>query len=107
MPNKFINSSAVVNTTPGSIVYTSPSGVDSIVHTLAISNNTGTLQQTSVEVIDTSASTSVRIMNNVPVPIGSTVYFPKPINLEQNDAIRVIGSTAAALTAFMSILQVS
>lgn len=107
MANTFKNASAVIDVTPGTVVYTSPAGATSVIHSLSISNVQVNDQTVTVEVVDQSASSTTRIMSNIAVPAGSSIYFPKPINLEPADFIRIIGSNAATLEAFLSVLQIS
>lgn len=107
MANTFKNASAVIDATPGTVVYSQPAGATQVVHSLSISNTSVTEKTVTVEVIDQSASSTTRLMSNIPVPAGSQIYFPKPINLEPADQIRIIASDAAVLEAFIQVLQIT
>ena len=107
MANTFKNASVVVNATPGTIIYGAPTATTSVIHTLLISNTSSVTQDVTVQVIDISASTSFRILANAPIPAGGSLYFPKPINLETGDSVRITASTAGTLEAFASILEVT
>jgi hypothetical protein len=107
MANTFKNASIVINAAPGTIIYTTPSATTSVVHTLIISNTSSQPQNVTVQFIDVSASTSFRLLTNAPIPVGGSLFFPKPINLEAGDSIRVTGSNPATLEAYASILQIT
>lgn len=106
MPNTFKNASIAVNTTPGTVVYTSPVPA-AIIHTLIISNTTAQPQNVTVQFIDSSAATTRTILNDAPIPSGGSLFFPKPLNLEFNDSIRVVASNPNTLTAYASVLEIS
>lgn len=107
MANTFSNASAIINSTPGTVVYTVPAGVTSVVHTLMVANTSGAMESVSVEFIDNSASATFILMSNIPVDGGSTLYLPKPVNMSSNDSIRVVASNAGTLTAYLSILEMT
>jgi hypothetical protein len=107
MANTFKNASIVVNATPGTILYTAPSSTSSVVHAMIIANTSSSPQNVTVQMIDASASTSFRLLTNAPIPVGGSLFFPKPINLEVGDSIRITGSTSATLEAYASILEIT
>jgi hypothetical protein len=107
MANTFKNASIVVNTTPGTVIYTTPSATSSVVHTLIIANTSAQPQNVTVQMVDVSTSTSFRLLTNAPIPVGGSLFFPKPINLEAGDAIRITASTSASLEAYASILEIT
>lgn len=107
MANTFKNASIVINSTPGTILYTTPSSTSSVIHALIISNTSASPQNVTVQVVDASASTSFRLLTNAPIPVGGSLFFPKPVNLEVGDSIRITSSTASALEAYASILEIT
>lgn len=107
MANTFKNASVQVNTSPGTVIYTAPNNASAVVHALIVSNTSGSAQTVTIQVVDTSASTSYKIVTNAPVPIGGSLSIPKPINLEPTDAIRIVASALTSLEAYASILEIS
>lgn len=107
MANIFRNIGASINVTPGTVIYTVPSGRVAIAHSLYVSNNTNVPQNATIEVIDTSAATSYKLVTDAPIPVGGSLTLPKPINLEVGDGIRIIASTAGALNAVMAIVEIT
>lgn len=87
-------------------LYTCPALTEAVVHTLAISN-VDTINQATVDIeasVD-GGTTFHYVAKQVPVPAGSTAVFPKPINLEAGDVLRLTASAASDLEAFASILE--
>ena len=107
MANTFKNASRAIAASPGTVVYTAPAGVTAVIHTLAVSNVSSVPENITIHINDASASTSFRLMKDVPVPVGGTMYFPKPINLEEGDSIRLTSSSTNLLEAFLSILEIT
>jgi predicted DNA-binding transcriptional regulator AlpA len=107
MANTFKNASIAVNTTPGTIIYTVPLGRTAVVHTLVVSNISANPQNVTIQMVDASASTAFRLVSDAPIPAGGSLSFPKPINLESGDSIRIVASTVTTLEAFASILEIS
>jgi hypothetical protein len=107
MANTFKNAVSVVNVSPGTVLYTAPSNTQSVIHTLSLANTSSLPHQVTVQFIDLSLNVTRNILVNAPIPAGSTLVFPKPINLEQGDSIRIVGSAAASIEAFASILEIT
>lgn len=107
MANTFKASTSAVNSTPGTIVYTAPNGTSQVIHTLMVSNTSTLPQNVTVQFIDQSAGTTLRVLTGAPVPVGGTIFFPKPINLEAGDAVRVTGSNAGTLEAYVGVLEIT
>lgn len=107
MANTFRNIGASINVTPGTVIYTVQAGRVAIAHSVYVSNNTGVPQNATIEVIDTSAATSYKLVTDAPIPVGGSLSLPKPINLEAGDGIRVIASTANSLTVVAAIVEIS
>lgn len=107
MANTFKNASVQVNTTPGTVIYSAPSNTTAIIHTLIISNTSLADQTVTVQLVDSSASTSYRIVKDAPVPVGGSISIPKPINLESQDSVRIVASNVSTLEAVASVLEIS
>ena len=107
MANTFKNAVTVVNVSPGTVLYTVPSNTQTVVHTLSLANISSLPHQVTVQFIDLSLNVTRNILVNAPIPAGSTLVFPKPINLEQGDSLRIIGSAAGVIEVFASILEIT
>ncbi len=71
-------------------VYTVPSGVDSVLTALHVSNVSTSGVQIDVEIVDTSEGETFT-MKDLPVPVGSAIAIIEDarITLEENDILRV------------------
>jgi hypothetical protein len=107
MANKFRNAAIIANTSPGTILYTVPAQTTAVVHAIVIANITSSPVSATVQFIDASGSTTFRLVTDAPIPAGGSLYFPKPINLEAADSIRIVASNSASIEAFASILELS
>lgn len=107
MANTFKNASSVVNVSPGTVLYTTPSDTQSVIHTLSLSNVSGNPHEVTIQFVDLSLGVTRNILTNAPVPAGSSLVFPKPINLEAGDSIRIVASDASVIESFASILEIS
>lgn len=107
MANIFKNASGTVNSSPGTILYATPSGNTAVVHSLFISNTSSVPQTVTIELVDASASASYKLVTNAPLPVGGSLSIPKPINLEGSDSLRIVASTGSAVQAVASILEIS
>ena len=78
-----------------------------IVHSLYISNTSnGTTGYVTVKFVDNSDSDKEYVLiNNAPIKPGSSLIFDKPINLELNDSLRIVGSDNDLLDSFLSIME--
>lgn len=107
MANQFKNASIAVNTTPGTVLYTVPSGRTAVIHSLYVANTSNLPQTVTIELVDASASVSRKIVVGAPIPVGGSLALPKVINLESGDAVRLIASTVSTLEATAAILEIS
>ena len=98
-------SSTSVGVTTVTSIYTAPSSVTSILLELDIANTTTAVVETSVQVTDTSASTTSYLVKNAPIPSGSAlqVISGQKVILETGDIIKVTSSGAVDCVA--SILE--
>ncbi len=94
-----------VGVTSVTTVYTAPSSNDSIILEIDIANTTTGACTTSVEVLDTSASTDAFLVKDAPIPAGGAlqVIAGQKVVLETGDSIRVTAS--AACDVVCSILE--
>ena len=102
--NTFKNAQSVGVTSVTSI-YTAPSAKTSILLELDIANTTTAVVETSVQVTDTSASSTSYLVKNAPIPSGSAlqVISGQKVILEAGDIIKVTSSGAVDCVA--SILE--
>jgi hypothetical protein len=89
-------------------LYTCPAATQSSVHTLILSNKTGTeTVKGTVKFYDSSQDIQVIILKDAQIEEGNTLLFDKPINLEVGDKIQVISEDGIGkLSAFASVLEV-
>ena len=94
-------------------LYTAGSGNKAVIHALYVSNHssTGTIK-VNIKVTTDGGSTFYYVGKSLEVDVLNTLVLDKPINLEENDIIRVycdshIDSSAIQAEAFASILEVS
>ena len=107
MANTFKNAWVAVGTT-ATTLYTCPASTDGIIHALYISNIDGTNSaDVDVEVSVDGGSTFYYVGKTLPVPADSTLILDKPINLEQNDVVRLTASATGDLQAFASVLEIT
>lgn len=103
----FKNATAkILNTDTGySTIYTA-SGT-TVVHAIYISNNSiGSNAEVVLEIVDSSTSVNIPILDKVPLRANTTLMLEKPINLEASDSVRIKSNTGVAITAFASVMEV-
>lgn len=107
MANTFKNAGVSIGAT-STTIYTAPASTTGVIHAIYISNihdsNNATV---NVFVTDTSAGSDFYVVKNATVVNGSTLILDKPINLEPGDILKATSSTASALEAFLSILEIT
>lgn len=107
MANTFKNAGVAVGTT-NTTIYTAPASTTSVIHAIYISNIHDTNNATvDVFVTDTSAGSDFYVAKNVDVINGSTLILDKPLNLETTDILKAKSSTASAIQAFVSVLEIT
>ena len=107
MANTFKNAGVAI-TNSATVVYTTPSATQSVVHAIYISNIHASSDATlDIFVTDTSAGTDFYVAKNLSVANGSVAIFEKPINLEATDILKLNASAASSLEAFASILEMT
>ena len=94
-------------------MYTAGGSVSAVVHALYISNKSATnVAKVNVKVTTDGGSTFYHIGRSLEVDVNNTLVLDKPINLENNDIIRIYAdpnpdSSSVDVEAFASILEVS
>ena len=102
----------VVDTTDGDI-YTAARSETAVIHALYISNKSGySTAKVNVKVTTDGGTTYRHIGKNLEVPANNTLTLDKPVNLENNDVLRVVAdpspdSTSVDVEAVASILAIT
>jgi hypothetical protein len=110
--NTFKNQGAAL-TTGGAIVYTCPNGAptgedQAIIHSMIISNIDGTSSaNVDIKARATSGDTYFHVAKSVPVPAGSSLVIPKPVDLEATGDVHMTASANGDLEAVLSILEIT
>ena len=105
MANSFINRSAIAGTTSTDI-YTVPTSSSAVAFGLILSNTSTTPQWVTVEIYDDSDTISRTLGFELPVPVSSSLTFPK-IALEENDVLRFKSGNTNSIEGFANILLLS
>ena len=89
------------------IVYTAPSSTTTVVIGLTLANSTS--GQILADVKMSAGSNTVFLINNLPIPTGSSFEFMagNKMILEAGDAIIVSSDTAQSLDTVMSIMEIT
>jgi len=107
MANTFKNA-AVAAGTGDTTLYTCPGSTTAVVHAIMLTNVDGANSATvTVKVTDSSAATTYTILQDAPVPAGSTLVFDKPVNLEDSDVLKVSAGATNDISAFASVLEIT
>ena len=94
-------------------MYTAGGSVQAVVHALYISNKSETASATvNVKVTTDGGSTFYHIGKSLEVPPNNTLTLDKPVNLENNDIVRVTAdpspdSSSVDVEAYASILELT
>ena len=94
-------------------MYTAGGSVTAVIHAVYISNKSSTnIAKVNVKVTTDGGSTFFHIGKSMEVDVSNTLVLDKPINLENNDIIRVYAdpspdSSSVDVEAFASILEIS
>ena len=101
MANEFRNRTLTGVGTSATTLYSTPDGKTSIVLELDVANTTSNVVEASVQIFDTSATTSAYIVKNAPVPAGGSlmVIAGQKIVLEATDIVKVTSTGATDVVA--------
>ena len=103
----------VLDTSAGDIYTASGSGVTAVIHAVYISNLSSTnAAKVNVKVTIDGGSTFRHVGKSLNVSANNTLIMDKPINLENNDKLRIYAdpnpdSSSVDVEAFASILEVT
>lgn len=102
--NTFKNAQGT-NITTATTIYTAPSAKTSILLELDVANTTTAVVQTSVQVTDTSATSTAYLVKDAPIPSGGAlqVIAGQKVILEAGDLIKVTSS--GAVDCIIAILE--
>ena len=105
MANNFKNAiSKDVGTTPVT-TYTS-TGMKSMLLNLNVANTASSSISVTVQILDSSASQTVTIIKEAPIPIGSSLNIENlKLVLESGDSLKIFSSVATSCDVIASILQ--
>ena len=94
-------------------MYTAGGSVTAVVHAIYISNKSATnIAKVNVKVTTDGGSTFYHIGRSMEVDVNNTLVLDKPINLENNDILRIYAdpspdSSSVDVEAYASILEIS
>ena len=94
-------------------MYTAGGSVTAVIHAVYISNKSSTnVAKVNVKVTTDGGSTFYHVGRSLDVPANNTLVLDKPINLENNDILRVYAdpnpdSSSVDVEAYASILEIS
>ena len=91
--------------TSDTTVYTCPASTEASIHGLIISNNTGSSATFTLKVYIQSTATTTTVATGISVAANSTYTWPKPIDVNAGDIIKVAASTLSTLVALYSVYE--
>jgi len=103
----------VLDDATGNMYTATGSGVTAVIHAVYISNKSSTNEaKVNVKVTTDGGSTFYHVGRSLSVPVNNTLVLDKPINLENNDILRVYAdpnpdSSSVDVEAYASILEIS
>ena len=113
MASTFKNQGATLSAGAETDFYTAPGGTYSVIHALYITNKSSTnIGKCDVKVTTDGGSTFYHVAKGTEIPVNNTLTMDKPINLENNDKIRIYAdpnpdSSSVDVEAYVSILEIS
>ena len=115
MASTFKNAGITVQLTDNSAanLYTAGASEQAVIHALYVSNKSSTASATvNVKVTTDGGTTFYHIGRSLEVPPNNTLTLDKPVNLENNDIIRVVAdpqpdSSSVDVEAYASILALT
>ena len=91
--------------TSDTTVYTCPVSTEASVHGLVIGNNTGSAATFTLKVYVQSTATTTTVATSVSVAANSTYTWPKPIDVNAGDIIKIAASSLSTLVALYSVYE--
>ena len=113
MASTFKNAGAALGTSDSGALYTAGGSTYAVIHALYISNHESSETiNVHVKVTIDGGSTFRHVGKGLSVPSNNTLVLDKPINLENNDKIRIYAdpnpdSSSVDVEAYVSILEIS
>ena len=110
MANTFKNGVTAGVGASATTVYTCPASTTAVVIGVTLCNLKTTGVQGTLQVLDTSASTTVHVLKSAPIPSGSSLVVvggEQKIVLEAGDLLKVQASEASAIDVTLSVLEIS
>ena len=109
MANVFMNAGGALTTAyPGTPIYTSLAGKQSIVHSCIVSNvHASDSANVDIQATVDGGTTYYHVAKNVPIPSGSSLVIDKPIDLEPLDKINLKASANSTLECVLGILEIT
>lgn len=112
MANSFVSASNAI-TTSGTTLYTCPASTTAMVHSLFVTNISGSAGSVTIshstasgnnKATGVSGATNYRIGFSVPVNQNETLFYDKPIVLNAGDSLVLTANANSTFEAFLSIL---
>jgi hypothetical protein len=91
--------------TSDTTVYTCPISTEASVHGLVIGNNTGSAATFTLKVYIQSTATTTTVATGISVAANSTYTWPKPIDVNAGDIIKIAASSLSTLVALYSVYE--
>ena len=91
--------------TSDTTVYTCPVSTEASVHGLVIGNNTGSAATFTLKVYIQSTATTTTVATGISVAANSTYTWPKPIDVNAGDIIKIAASSLSTLVALYSVYE--
>ena len=91
--------------TSDTTVYTCPVSTEASVHGLVIGNNTGSAATFTLKVYIQSTATTTTVATGISVSANSTYTWPKPIDVNAGDEIKIAASALSTLVALYSVYE--
>ena len=91
--------------TSDTTVYTCPVSTEASVHGLVIGNNTGSAATFTLKVYIQSTATTTTVATGISVAANSTYTWPKPIDVNAGDIIKIAASALTTLVALYSVYE--
>lgn len=108
MPNAYKNIVADITGTAADSVYVVPASTTALLQSLYICNDGGDSVNVTVQIKDTSAGTTVELLENADVAIRSNIsVVDRAIVLETTDVIIITASDANRINVVGSVLEIT
>ena len=98
-----------VSNSSAQTLYTAPAATSTIVLGAALANKTGNTITATLNFVDTSASSTTKMLSGVQIPPNTTleVFAGQKYVLETGDSLSVLASASSALDVTLAVLELS